>query len=509
MSLTPQNNQQRERALSHVQRLSVNAVLQTGGQVLPLLAGAMAIPIVYRNIGHADFGLFTLSLSAIGLFSLLDLGLGRASVRFMARAFAERDSAAAAAIFIQSAIALGGFSVILCLVLFALAPLVVGLWIHSQDVDRSVVRQCLYILATAVPFAGLTSVFRSVLEAREKFGSISVIQSTFGALTYLVPLALSFVSSDVRLLIAGAVLCRLSVCVAFALAAWDMWKAVLPWQSGRLRGHSEFRQFSFWTVLSNVIGTGIVYGDRAVLVRMFGLAEIPFYNVPLEMLGRMMIIVNSAATVVFPALSRVTGNRQLLDRMYAPLATLVGAGVAVGLLALSILTPALLSVWLGASFHDHSSLLVRIMLVGLLFQTLNAMALVFMNAGGFARPITLMHLAETPLYFGALYFCGSRFGLPGMALVWSARSAAEYACFACFQAYLATPGLVRSRRLVGAFLAASNIASLVVIASTGQTAAAAFVAMTTAIASVAWSLHELRGGLGGDSSTSGWIAAQR
>ena len=56
MSLTPQNNQQRERALSHFQRLSVNAVLQTGGQVLPLLAGAMAIPIVYRNIGHADFG---------------------------------------------------------------------------------------------------------------------------------------------------------------------------------------------------------------------------------------------------------------------------------------------------------------------------------------------------------------------------------------------------------------------------------------------------------------------
>src|SRR5258708_38422255 len=114
----------RDRALFHFRRLSLNAVMQIGSQVLPLLAGAIAIPVIYRNIGRADFGVFTIGLSALGLFALLDLGLGRAAVRFQARAFADVQPTKAASVVVHSALLLGGFSLTLCLILFALAPLI-------------------------------------------------------------------------------------------------------------------------------------------------------------------------------------------------------------------------------------------------------------------------------------------------------------------------------------------------------------------------------------------------
>jgi O-antigen/teichoic acid export membrane protein len=486
-----QSNWFRDRALFHFRRLSINAALQVGGQLLPLLAGAIAIPIAYRNIGRAEFGVFTIALSALGLFSLLDLGLGRAAVRFMARAFADGNPVRAASVLVHSAVLLGGFSLTLCIALFALAPIIAAHWIQSQAAEHDTLRQCLYILAAAVPFAGLTSVFKSVLEAREDFLSISVIQSILGVLTYVVPMILSFATADVRIIIAGAVACRVLACLAFVVGARRAWRGAFPWRSVDFRAEREFREFSLWTVVSNVMGAAVVYGDRALLMRMFGLAEIPYYNVPLELLGRMMIVVNSAATVVFPSLSRYAGNKVLFERVYVSLVTLMSAILGVVLLGLSIVTPTCLNLWLGAEFRDHSSILVRVLLIGLAFQGLNVMALAFLNARGFARPITLMHLVEAPLYFGALYLCGLRFGLPGVALVWSGRLIVEYACFTGFQVYVGASDRVR-RVGTGAVLAACNAIPLALMAAFSDAAVACFVCAGGAAISVAWSLLELR-----------------
>lgn len=464
--------------------------MQIGSQVLPLLAGAIAIPIIYRNIGRADFGVFTIGLSALGLFALLDLGLGRAAVRFQARAFADGQPARAASVVVHSALLLGGFSLVLCLVLFALAPLIAAHWIQSQAGPNDTLRQCLYVLAAALPFAGLTSVCRSVLEAREDFVSISIIQSILGILTYVVPLALSVWTADVRVIIAGAVACRILAFAAFLAGARAAWPGRFPWRAVNLHGEREFREYSLWTVVSNLIGTAIVYGDRALLVRLFGLAEIAFYNVPLEMLGRLMIIVNSAATVIFPALSRFAGNRAVMEGVYVSVVTLLSVVMGIAMLGLSILTPACLNLWLGADFRDHSSLLVRILLIGLACQCLNVMSLAALNARGFARPITMMHLTETPLYFIALYLCGRRYGLTGVALAWSARLIVEYACFTGFQLYVVASDGVR-RQGIGAALAACNIIPLG-LAAFGSGTIAILVSVAAAIVSVSWALSELR-----------------
>lgn len=481
----------RRRALSHLRRLSVNAALQIGGQVFPLLAGAAAIPVVYRHLGHADFGIFTIGLSALGLISLIDLGLGRASVLFAARSFADGNPAAAASVVVNSAAYVGGFSLVLCLALIIGAPAIAARWIQSQPAEHEIVRQCLCVLAAAVPFGGLTSVFRSVLEAREDFRRISLIQSTFGTLTYVVPSLLSFATADIRVIIGGAVICKIIAAAVFAASALRAWPDGFPWSSINLRAQREFRQFSFWSITSNVVGAGIMYGDRVLLVRMFGLGEIPFYNIPLEMLGRMMIAVNSAATVIFPSLSRLSGNRVLIEDVYVALVTLLSAIMGAALLGLSIATPFCLDVWLGGQFREHSTLVVRVLLVGMAFQCLNVFALATLNARGFARPITLMHLLEVPFYFAALYSCGEHFGLVGVALVWSCRLIAEYCCFCGFQVHL-SKGHGARRQRIGLVLAACNALPVALMTQTVGTALAVLVCIVCMTASAAWALLELR-----------------
>jgi len=471
--------------------LSVNTVLQIGGQVMPLVTAAVAIPVIYGNIGHADFGIFTLGLSILGLFSVLDLGLGRACVRFMARAFAENNLVGAASVAVHSAVLLLGFSLVICTASLAFVPVVASHLSQLVPGQQQIVRQSLYILIAALPFAGLTAVLRSVLEAREKFLVISAIQTAVGIFTYAAPLVLSFVTKDVRVLIAGAAAGRILATVAFMAQARRTWRGSFPWRSVDLRAEREFQQFSFWLVVSNVVGAGVLYGDRALLMRLFRLEDIAFYNVPLEMLGRTMLIVNSAATVAFPMLSRFAGDRVLFERVYVAVTTLLAAAIGVALLGVSLLAPAGLEVWLGDEFRSHSEGIARILLVGLLFQALTAMALLSLNARGLSRPIALLQLVETPVYFGALYWCGLRLGMTGVALVWSGRVFVEYVCLAGFQVSAGTREAVR-RQVAGAALAASNAIPAAAVAFRDGAVVALTMSAVCILASVTWALSELR-----------------
>jgi O-antigen/teichoic acid export membrane protein len=475
-------------------RISMNVVLQSGSQFVPLIAGAVGMPLVYRNISHADFGVFTIALSALGLFTVLDLGLGRASVRFAARAFADRELEKAASIVAHAAILLGGFSLALCGLLFGLAPLIAEHWIRAMPSEHALLRQSLYILALALPAGGLTSVFRSVLEAREEFKRISAIQAVVGTTTYLVPMALSFATADVRLIIAGAVVCRIVAFFAYMVSALRVWEFAIPWHAIDLRGQWEFRRFSFWTVISNTLGTAIVYGDRALLIRLFGLVQVGFYNVPVELLSRLMIIVNSAATVVFPVLSRYSLSADLIDSVSVTAMPFVGAGTGLIFLILSATTPLFLQICFGMDFRSHSSTLMRVLLVGMEFQCLNVISLAILNARGIAKPITIMHATETPVYFAALYFGGERLGLPGVALVWSVRAAVEYVCFTIFQARSVNRRAIVTQ-VVACLLAALNCIPLALMASNVSSVAASGAGLVAVALCALWSTGRVRHGI--------------
>lgn len=478
-------------AAVHLRRLSANTALQIGGQLAPIIAGVISVSLIYRNVGAAGFGIFSIALSVLGLFSFLDLGLGRATVRFATRAFSKGDMDGAASVTMQSVLYLGVFALLLCFLGLMFSSAIANHWIKAKPEEHEVLKQCLILLAAAIPFGGLTSVFRSVLESRERFLSISVIQAAVGAGTYILPLLLSYWTANLALIVAGAVACRVIGFTVFGAVALRSWAGGFPWKSISLKAQPEFRDFSFWTVLSNILGAGIVYGDRALLVRMFGLTEIPFYNVPLELLGRAMITMNSAVTVVFPSLARFAGNRIVFGRLYVALATLLSAGLGIIFLAAAIATPAVLGLWLGTAFRIHSTLLVRIFLVGVAFQSFNMMSLASVNARGLARPITIMHLVEVPIYFWALYEAGVHFGLAGVASTWAGRLVVEYLCFAAFQGHLAHGDDAR-RQWIGSAMAACNIAPVgLVVVYTTAIPAAIFCA-TAVTVSVAWAFSQLR-----------------
>ena len=72
--------------------LAHNTILNFIGQVVPLLIGIVTIPIIIRGLGVERFGILSLAWVVIGYFSLFDLGLGRATTKFVAEMLGKRET---------------------------------------------------------------------------------------------------------------------------------------------------------------------------------------------------------------------------------------------------------------------------------------------------------------------------------------------------------------------------------------------------------------------------------
>jgi O-antigen/teichoic acid export membrane protein len=63
--------------------LARNAFYNFLGQAVPLLAAVVSVPYVIHGLGPERFGLLSLAWVVLGYFTIFDLGLGRATTKFI------------------------------------------------------------------------------------------------------------------------------------------------------------------------------------------------------------------------------------------------------------------------------------------------------------------------------------------------------------------------------------------------------------------------------------------
>ena len=83
----------KKRHLKRGRPLARNTLWNLAGQALPLLAGIVLIPYIIKGLGTDRFGLLGIIWIVFGYFSLMDLGLGRATTKFLAEWLAKGESA--------------------------------------------------------------------------------------------------------------------------------------------------------------------------------------------------------------------------------------------------------------------------------------------------------------------------------------------------------------------------------------------------------------------------------
>src|ERR1700687_2028936 len=175
---------------THKRTLAHNTIWNLSGYGAPLLAALIAIPILIRNLGTAQYGALTIAWGVVGYFSVFDMGLDNALAKLVSERVGVGGKAEKEinAFFYTAFLLLLISSVIGGVLVFAFSrPLSYG-WLKIPLELQSETTMVLRIFALALPFVVSVAGFRGILYAYQRFDLLNKVQIAAGTFSFLGPL---------------------------------------------------------------------------------------------------------------------------------------------------------------------------------------------------------------------------------------------------------------------------------------------------------------------------------
>jgi len=402
--------------------ISRNASFNILGSVLPMFVTLATVPPYLKLIGDVRFGVLSLVWVFLGYFGLFEMGLGRATSKYIAQlkndAGETRESVFWTALLVNLAVgSVGG------LLLWIVASLTMPFWLKAGGDIQAEVARSMPWLAAAVPVATLTSVLVGALEGREEFGAINSQQIGATVVFQLVPLGIAaWLGPRIDWLVAATVLTRVATNVPlFVFCVRRVPLRGMP----RINREWVVRlwRFGIWITVSGIASPILTSLDRFVIGFAQGAQAVTYYAIPYGFASKLLVFPSSVSRALYPRFSA----QQLST------ATQMGVRAVLGLA--SILTPIVVSAilvtgpffrfWIGpaaAARCVHAGILLSI---GIWINALAYIANGLLQAQGRPDLPAKFHLAEI-LPFVVILWAGVHFGgVTGAAIAWGIRAAGD------------------------------------------------------------------------------------
>ena len=440
--------------------LAGNLAWNLTGESLPVLAAAVAIPILVHRLGTDRFGVLTLSWMIAGYFGLFDFGLGRALTKAMAQELSLGQPAKAAVLFWTTLAIMLALGALAGATLSMLTPWLTRSALKIPVVLQGETRAGFYLIAIGLPMLVSTSALRAALTAADRFDLLNLVRTPSGIMSFAAPVLILPFTHNLAWLIAALILNR--------AMAWAVYFAVTMRAVAGLRSSlridlacvSPLLSFGAWITVSSVITPMMVYLDRFLIGALLSMAALTAYSVPMEIVSKSFLPA-AVSGVIFPAFAR--------SFVVAPAAIAHLFGRSLKLIALILcplcaavvtFAPQIISLWMGPRFAPQSAAVLQILAVGAFATGLAWIPLALLHGAHRPDLAAKIHLVDFPLYALVMWAFIRRFGLSGAAFAWSGRLLAEnLVLFAMVSRFVAA-----SRREVVAACALLILAIAVVVA---------------------------------------------
>jgi O-antigen/teichoic acid export membrane protein len=278
-----------------------------------------------------------------------------------------------------------------------------------------------------VPLATVSGVITGALEGLERFGALNSLQVIGSILFYVTPLVVAYVHGpDLTWLIPATILAR-------ALSTVPLWIAlvkILP-----LRGSAGFASdqakgllsYGGWVSVNGVLSPLFSSFDSFVIGSAIGTAAVAIYNVPYQLVHRVLLFPSALARSLFPRFSSasVKDAHLLGTRAVAAMAAL---SVPIMVPATVILYP-FMKIWVGPEFAIQASPVGEIMVIGTWISSMALVPYALLQGQGKPRTVALLHIAETPILLGSVWVGVHYWGVVGAAVAMSIRDAIDSLSF--------------------------------------------------------------------------------
>jgi O-antigen/teichoic acid export membrane protein len=343
-------------------RLVSHVALSVGANIWLTIVAIFTMPYVLLGLGRSAYGVFAMISLVSAHLSNLELGFGHATIRFLARAKASKDQAAAQAI-LDTSFAVFAVAGMLAgtLFFFGSSYLATSIFNIPEGLQREAItafRLGAFILACSF----LSSYFSAALQALGCYDRLNAYRMVAGTIASLASVAAIMLGKGLIGVLAA------QAGIAFvAMASYGL--AVVRAHGGPVKPHAKrefLREMAGFGVL--VFAAGIAYqwminGPPLVLSAKVDVAILPTFAVPHVVLQRLAAVVSSVSLVFFPFASAESArnDRSRLTAVFQShlrLTVLVMGPIAAYLV---VFGQTLLAVWVSPDFARDASPCLRLL----------------------------------------------------------------------------------------------------------------------------------------------------
>lgn len=395
------------------------------GSGLPLLLALITIPLLIHGIGTERFGVIVIAWAVLNYFGLFDLGLGRATIKFLAEAFEHNRLVDIRALFWTLLFLNGALGLGSGVLLWVLSPLLVAKVLNVAAGLQQEALGAFRILALGVPLVTLTAALRGSLEAQHRFGLVNALQVPNSSLVQVAPLLALIFTQDLKWLIGALVFARFLGVAAFTIAALEHIERPFEGPFFVRKKLRTIFSYSFWQAVTNSISPIMVEADRLAIGAFASLTAVTYYATPSEIIRRLLIISQSVGRSAFPIFSAGTDLRRR-TLVYVQTIKYLALVLAIVSSSIIVFAPDLLRLWLNSFFANKSTSVLQILAFGLLLNSLAQIP--FGLIQGLGRPdITAkIHLFELPLFLLLLWYGIQQWGIVGAAVASTFRVGVDF-----------------------------------------------------------------------------------
>lgn len=397
------------------------------GRGLPLLLALALTPVLVGQLGIERWGLFTLALALVGVFGMLDLGVGPALTRALSeRVGAGRREGEAELVAGALAALVASSAAFAALAWFGVRLLVE----RVLNVPPALVEEAvgaMRVLVVAAPLVVANAALWGVLAAHQRFRAANLVTIPVSVFYYLGPVLVLAVWNSLIGAMLALVACRLANTVSYAILVRPLVPG-LGLRAVRFRPVVPLLRFGGWMTFSSALTQALLYADRFLIGALLTLSAVAFYATPLDLVLRFWILPVAVAQALLPALA--SSFRALPAETVALLRKAVLLIAAIVLPAAAVLIafahPAL-SLWLGSGFADGSAAVLRILAVGILFNCVAFAPGSLMEAVGRPDLAARFALAQAVVFVPLSALLVLLIGIEGAAIAWALRAAVDCA----------------------------------------------------------------------------------
>ncbi|GAB2537981.1 oligosaccharide flippase family protein [Gracilibacillus alcaliphilus] len=337
-------------------QLRSGVILSYLSLIVAMIVALLYTPIIIRLLGQSEYGLYALIGSFAAYFSVLDLGLGNAIIRYNARNRAignENTGAQLNGMFLKLYMIIGLLTVILGVVFYQYIDVIFGNSLTTDELKKGKIMVIILIINFSLSFP--LSIFTSIIQAYERFVFVKVVEIVRSVAAPLITLPILMVGYGAVSMVVITTIVNLSLLIYKMYYCFKTLKIKISFEKIDYTLLKEILMYSFFVFLGIVVDQIYWNTDQFILGALLGTLPVAVYAIAMQFVRLYIKFSTSISSLFLPKVSKMIAQNVSNNELTADMIRYGRIQLLIMLFILSGFTlfgRSFIQIWAGDSYKD-------------------------------------------------------------------------------------------------------------------------------------------------------------